>query len=75
MEAWITSHIRPIVDSFIYSILGTVILCLTFWFIEKVLPFSMKKEIEEDENVSLGIILGAFIIGISLIIAAAIQGE
>jgi len=71
---WVTSHVRPIIDSFIYSILGTVILCAAFWFIEKVLPFSMKKEIEEDENVSLGIILGAFIIGISLIIAAAIQG-
>lgn len=70
---WVTSHIRPIVDSFIYSILGTIILCLAFWFIETVLPFSMKKEIEEDENISLGIILGAFIIGISLIIAAAIQ--
>lgn len=75
MEAWIASYVRPIVDSFIYSILGTVILCLAFWFIETVLPFSMKKEIEEDENTSLGIILGAFIIGISLIIAAAIQGD
>ena len=71
---WVASHVRPIVDSFIYSILGTVILCAGFWFIEKILPFSMKKEIEEDENTSLGIILGAFIIGISLIIAAAIQG-
>jgi uncharacterized membrane protein YjfL (UPF0719 family) len=70
---WVTSHIRPIVDSFIYSTLGTIILCVAFWFIETVLPFSMKKEIEEDENISLGIILGAFIIGISLIIAAAIQ--
>ena len=71
---WITQYIKPIADSFIYSILGTVILCIAFWFIEKILPFSMKKEIEEDENTSLGIILGAFIIGISLIIAAAIHG-
>ena len=74
MEAWLSSLVRPIADSFVYAILGTAILCLTFWFIEKILPFSMKKEIEEDENTSLGIILGAFIIGISLIIAAAIQG-
>jgi uncharacterized membrane protein YjfL (UPF0719 family) len=66
--------VKPIADSFIYSILGTVILCIAFWFIEKILPFSMKKEIEEDENVSLGIILGAFIIGISMIVAAAIHG-
>ena len=71
---WFSQYLKPIADSFIYSILGTVILCIAFWFIEKILPFSMKKEIEEDQNTSLGIILGAFIIGISLIIAAAIQG-
>ena len=74
MDAWLASLAKPIADSFIYSLVGTVILCLAFWFIEKVLPFSMKKEIEEDQNTSLGIILGAFIIGISLIVASAING-
>jgi hypothetical protein len=38
-------------------------------------PFSVHKEIEEDQNVALGIIIGAIIIGIALIISAAIQGN
>jgi uncharacterized membrane protein YjfL (UPF0719 family) len=37
-------------------------------------PFSVKKEIEEDQNSALAIIIGALIIGISIIIAAAING-
>jgi uncharacterized membrane protein YjfL (UPF0719 family) len=70
---WFSQHARPVVDSIIYSILGTGVLLLSFYFIEKILPFSMRKEIAEDQNTSLGIILGAFIIGLSLIISSAIR--
>lgn len=72
---WISSHARPLVDSIVYSIVGTVVLGLSFYVIEKVLPFSMRKEIAEDHNTALGIILGAFVIGLSIIIAAAIASE
>ena len=72
---WLSSHARPLVDSIVYSIVGTVVLGLSFYVIEKLLPFSMRKEIAEDQNVSLGIILGAFVIGLSLIIAAAIASD
>ena len=48
---------------------------LSFYVIEKVLPFSMRKEIAEDQNMALGIILGAFVIGLSIIIAAAISSD
>jgi len=71
---WMTTHAKPVLDSIFYSVLGTVILLASFWAIEKVLPFSLRKEIAEDQNVGLGIILGAFILGISLIISSAIRG-
>lgn len=70
---WLSQHARPIVDSIIYSVLGTGVLLLSFYVIEKILPFSMRKEIADDQNISLGIILGAFIIGLSLIISSAIR--
>ncbi len=72
---WLASHARPLVDSIVYSIVGTLVLGLSFYVIEKILPFSMRKEIAEDQNVSLGIILGAFVIGLSIIIAAAISSD
>ena len=71
---WLSQHTRPIVDSLLYSVLGTVVLLGAFAFIERVLPFSLRKEVAEDQNVALGIILGAFILGVSLIISSAIRG-
>lgn len=71
---WMATHLKPVVDSIFYSLLGTAILLAAFWGIEKVMPFSLRKEIADDQNVGLGIILGAFILGISLIISSAIRG-
>ena len=71
---WLSQHARPVVDSILYSILGTIVLLGAFAFIERMLPFSLRKEIAEDQNVALGIILGAFILGVSLIISSAIRG-
>jgi putative membrane protein len=72
---WVAAHARPLVDSIVYSIVGTIVLGLSFYIIEKVLPFSMRKEIAEDHNTALGIILGAFVVGLSIIIAAAISSD
>jgi uncharacterized membrane protein YjfL (UPF0719 family) len=71
---WLSQHARPVVDSLLYSVLGTIVLLGAFAFIERVLPFSLRKEVAEDHNVALGIILGAFILGVSLIISSAIRG-
>jgi uncharacterized membrane protein YjfL (UPF0719 family) len=74
IEQWIANHARPVLDSVLYSLLGCLVLFGAFWIIEKILPFSLTKEIAEDQNVGLGIILGAFILGLSMIISAAIRG-
>lgn len=74
MTDWVLLHTKQVIDSVLYSVLGTVILLGTFWLVEKILPFSMTKEIADDQNVGLGIILGAFVLGISYIIGCAIRG-
>lgn len=58
----------------IFAILGLVIMALVWVILVKVLPFSLRKEIEVDQNTALGIVLGCLILGISIIIAAAIHG-
>jgi putative membrane protein len=58
----------------VFSILGLVILGLVWLVLVKLLPFSLRKEMEDDQNIALGIVLGSLILGISLIIAAAIHG-
>jgi uncharacterized membrane protein YjfL (UPF0719 family) len=59
----------------IFVAIGLVVFAIAFLIVVLVSPFSVKKEIEEDQNTALAIIIGALIIGIAMIIAAAIQGN
>lgn len=59
----------------IFVLIGLVVFAVAFFIVVMISPFSVKKEIEEDHNTALAIIIGALIIGIAMIIAAAIQGN
>ncbi len=63
-----------VVSSAVFAGIGLVVFGIAFWIMTKVAPFSMKKEIEEDQNVALGVIVAGVLIGIALIISAAIHG-
>jgi uncharacterized membrane protein YjfL (UPF0719 family) len=63
-----------VVSSATFAGVGLVVFGIAFFLIVKLSPFSVRKEIEEDQNISLGIIMAGVFIGISLIIAAAIGG-
>lgn len=63
-----------LVNALIFVILGLVIFAIAFFVLDKFLPYSVHKEIEQDQNIALGIIIGSMLIGIAIIIAAAIHG-
>ncbi len=65
------SHVKTAV---IFSLLGIVLFGIVWFVVVKVSPFSIRKELEEDQNTALGIVLGCLILGISIIVAAAIHG-
>ena len=60
-------------STLIYSLIGLLVFGLAFWLIVRVAPFSVRKEVEEDQNIALGIIIGSVMIALSIIIAAAIK--
>ena len=59
----------------IFVAIGLVVFAIAFFIVVLVAPFSVKKEIEEDQNTALAIIIGSLIIGVAMIIASAIQGN
>lgn len=63
----------PILSTIAYSLIGLGMYLVAFWIICKISPFSVRKEIEIDQNTSLGIIIGAVMIGLSIIIASAMH--
>lgn len=67
------SFIRSLVSSALYSAVGIFMFAVSFAIIRAITPFSIRKEIEEDQNVALAILIGSVILGLSIIIAAAIS--
>jgi uncharacterized membrane protein YjfL (UPF0719 family) len=63
-----------LVTTLIFVLIGLIVFAIAFLIVVLIAPFSVKKEIEDDQNSALAIIIGALIIGISIIIAAAING-
>ena len=66
--------LNVLVTTFVFTIFGLAAFAVAFLIMGKVMPFSVRKELEEDHNTALAIVMGAVIIGIALIIAAAVQG-
>jgi len=56
-----------------YAVVGIVLAIGGYQLFARMLPFDVKKELEEDQNIAVGILLAALIIGICIIVAATIQ--
>ena len=68
------SLLPVVVTTLVFVVIGLIIFALTFFVIAKSTPFSVRKEIEEDHNVALAIVIASVILGSALIIAAAVHG-
>jgi len=66
--------VSVLVTTVIFTVFGLVVFGLAYMIIVKLSPFSIRKEIEDDQNTALAIIIGSVIIGVALIIAAAVHG-
>ncbi len=62
-----------LIPTILYFLVGLGLFGFSVWLMEKVTPFSIRKEIEEDQNVALGITIGATLIGLAIILAAVIK--
>ncbi len=60
-------------NALLYSVLGILIFIIAFVLIDKLTPYHLWKEIVEDKNVALAVLIGAMSIGMCIIIAAAVH--
>lgn len=66
--------LAAVVNAVVYAFLGIVVFWLSFVVIDRLTPYRLWKEIIDDHNVALAIVVGAMSLGICVIIAAAIHG-
>jgi putative membrane protein len=66
--------LRTFLSTVGYTVFGVVVFAIAYWAMVKVSPFSISKEIEADQNVALAILMASVILGLAIIIAAALHG-
>jgi uncharacterized membrane protein YjfL (UPF0719 family) len=64
---------HALLNAVVYATLGIVIFAIAFVLIDKLTPYHLWKEIVDEKNVALAILIGALSIGMCIIIAAAVH--
>lgn len=73
--AWDFGHLAwGVTQTAVFGVLGIALFVVALKVIRASLPFSVDKEIAEDHNVALGIVMGAILLGLAIIVAVAIHG-
>jgi uncharacterized membrane protein YjfL (UPF0719 family) len=70
----VTPFLRVFLNTVAYTIFGLIVFALAFWAMVKISPFSIHKEIEEDQNTAVAILMASVILGLAIIIAAVLHG-
>lgn len=58
----------------VFAIVGVIVFFSSLLLMEKLTPFSIVKEIGEEHNTAVAMIVSAIVLGIAIIVAAAILG-
>lgn len=65
--------IANVISALVFTFIGILIFVLAFVVMDKLTPYHLWKEIVQEHNMALAILVGAMSIGICIIIASAIH--
>jgi uncharacterized membrane protein YjfL (UPF0719 family) len=68
-----SSMMQNAVAAIVFAIIGVLLFILAFMLFDKLTPGSLWKELIEDQNTALGVLMGAVAIALAIIIAAAVH--
>lgn len=63
-----------LLNSLVYSVVGLLVFCLGFIFVDKLTPYNLWEQLVKEKNIALAIVVGCVSIGVCIIIAAAVHG-
>jgi uncharacterized membrane protein YjfL (UPF0719 family) len=56
-----------------YALIGLVVFAVAFVVVDRLTPYQLWKEIIDEHNIALAIVVGAVAIGIAIIVSSAIR--
>lgn len=63
----------PLIATVVYVAIGLILYLIGYVIFDKVMGLDLRKELVEDQNESIGVMMAGVFIGLSIIIAAAIM--
>jgi uncharacterized membrane protein YjfL (UPF0719 family) len=63
---------RLMLDAGLFGLSGIVLLIIGYYLWELITPYNLRREIHENRNVAVAIVVAAFILGMAMIISASL---
>jgi putative membrane protein len=63
---------RLMLDAALFGLSGIVLLIIGYYLWELITPYNLRREIHENKNTAVAIVVAAFILGMAIIIAASL---
>jgi putative membrane protein len=63
---------RMLLDVTIFGVIGIVLLIVGYYIWELVTPYNLRRELQENKNVAVAVVAASFIIGMAIVVAAAL---
>ncbi|MBN1994585.1 MAG: DUF350 domain-containing protein [Anaerolineae bacterium] len=63
----------PLLSTLIYGLLGIILAVAGYFVFDRLVGLDLKRELVEDQNVALGIMLAGVFIGIAIVVAAVMM--
>jgi len=65
--------VQNVVNAVVFAALGILVFALSFVILDRLTPYHLWKEVVQEQNVAVAVLVGAMSIAIAIIIAAAVH--
>lgn len=65
--------VNNLANATVFALLGIIVFAIAFLIMDKLTPYHLWKEIVQEHNMALAILVGALSLGICIIVASAIH--
>jgi uncharacterized membrane protein YjfL (UPF0719 family) len=63
---------RLLLDASLFGVAGIALLIVGYYIWELVTPYNLRRELQENKNVAVAVVVASFIIGMAIVIAASL---
>jgi len=63
---------RLVLDASVLGLAGIAMLIVGYYIWELVTPYNLRRELQENKNVAVAVVVAAFIVGMAIVIGAAL---